>query len=561
MRSRLVSSHSLLSRLLVVALGVLLLGGTTLLVLDSDQETGAAAAAPSRVCVGGAGCFDTVQAGLDAAADGATVTIGAGSFAGGVAITRDVTIQGAGAGATSIAGGGPVVMIGSASTSPHVRIRGVTITGGLATGNPHGDQCGPDVPTCGPGYADATALGGGVEEFAGSVVRIEDSAVIGNRATPDHTAASVKATCPGDVPCVASFADGAGIDAWGTMTLLHSRVTDNHAAAAQSNGGGIVVENGGAMSILDSRVVGNTASAAAPTGRFASGGGVFVDGGGALTIRGGRVSDNEVGLANTFPSPYPRQDGGINDNNALGGGVFLADGSSAELRYTDLIGNRTTVMTPRGEPFGGDAALCACGEVLLVLDHVTIANNVLTVTTAGTADQGPSGGIVEADGPATITHTRIVDNHTRMATPHGDAWALSTVLFFYFGGSPTPTMSDSVISGNTVTAIAPEGEGKVEGVGLTDNGPLQLRRVRVTRNTGTVRAATGYAHGGGIWNGSSFAGSDSALTLNRTLVAGNVLRSTADLPLQGAGIYTPGFPVPRTHSRIVRNVPDQCVGC
>src|SRR4029079_17991082 len=78
-----------------------------------------------------------------------------------------------------------------------------------------------------------------------------------------------------------------------------------------------------------------------------------------------------------------------------------------------------------------------------------------------------------------------VDNHTRMNTPHGDAWALSTVLFFYFGGSPTPTISDSVISGNTVTVIAPEGEGKIEGVGLTNNGPLLLTRVQVTDNTGT----------------------------------------------------------------------------
>ena len=528
--------------------------------LSSTQGSGAAAA-PSRVCVGGPGCFDTVQAGLDAAAEGGTVRIGAGSFAGGVTITRDVTIRGAGAAATSITGGGPVVTIGSDTTSPRVSIRGVTITGGLATGNPHGDQCAPDVPICGPGYAAATARGGGIEAFAGSVVRIEDSAVSGNRAAPDHTTASVKATCPGDVPCVASFANAAGIDVWGTMTLLRTRVSDNHAAAAQSNGGGILVGAGARMTILDSRVTGNSADAVAPSGRFATGGGIFVDGGGSLTIRGSRVDENVASLANTFPSPYPRQDGAINDNNVVGGGVFLTDGSTADLHHTTLNGNRVTATTPHGAPFGGDPALCSCGDVPLVLDHVTISHNLLDMRIASTAGQGPSAGIVEADGPATITHTRIVDNHTRMNTPHGDAWALSTVLFFYFGGSPTPTISDSVISGNTVTVIAPEGEGKIEGVGLTNNGPLLLTRVQVTDNTGTVRAPAGSAHGGGIWNGSSFAGPDSTLTLDHTLIAGNVLRSTADLPLQGAGIYTPGFTVTRTHSPIIHNAPDQCFGC
>jgi hypothetical protein len=146
-------------------------------------------------------------------------------------------------------------------------------------------------------------------------------------------------------------------------------------------------------------------------------------------------------------------------------------------------------------------------------------------------------------------------------TPTGDAWALSTVVFFYFGGSPTPTMSDSVIRANTVTVIAPAGVGKIEGVGLTNNGPLVLRRVRIEANVGTVRAKDGLAHGGGIWNGSSFAGPDSSLTLDHSRINGNVLRSTSALPLRGAGIYTPGFTVTQTHSRIFANRPEQCVGC
>lgn len=554
------TTHTLFNRRLPAALAAVLIGGTTPWVLACTPDTGSEAA-PRTVCIGGPHCFDTLQAALDAVPDGGTVDVGAGSFTGGATVTHDAIIEGAGAATTFITGGGPVLTIGSDTTSPQVTIRGITITGGLATGNPHGDHCGPDVPTCGPGYAAATAIGGGVEAFAGSVVRIEDSTISGNRATPDHTASSIKATCSDDVPCVVSFAEGAGVDTWGTMTLLRTRVTDNHAAAAQSNGGGIFVEEGAQMTILDSDVTGNSADAVAPTGRFASGGGIFVDAGGALTIRGSRVSANVTSLTNSFHQPYPRHDDATNDNNAVGGGIFLTDGSTAELHDTALIGNHTTVTTPHGEPFGADAALCSCGDVALVLDHVTVARNSLDLTIASTADQGPSAGIIEADGPATITHTRIVDNHTTMTTPTGDAWALSTVVFFYFGGSPTPTMSDSLISGNTVTVIAPKGSGRIEGVGLTNNGPLVLRHVRIQGNIGTIRAPKGLAHGGGIWNGSSFAGPSSTLTLDHTLITGNIVRSAADLPLQGAGIYTPGFPVTQNDSRIVHNRPDQCVGC
>jgi hypothetical protein len=87
-------------------------------------------------------------------------------------------------------------------------------------------------------------------------------------------------------------------------------------------------------------------------------------------------------------------------------------------------------------------------------------------------------------------------------------------------------------------------------------------RTRLSAPTATAGVATATARPLECWNGASFAGPDSTLTLDHTLVAArNVVRSTADLPLQGAGIYTPGFPVTRTASRIIQNIPDQCLGC
>ena len=65
----------------------------------------ASAVAAATLCVGGSGCFSTIQAAVDAAHDGDTIRIAPGTFAGGVAIDVSVDIRGAGAGATIISGG------------------------------------------------------------------------------------------------------------------------------------------------------------------------------------------------------------------------------------------------------------------------------------------------------------------------------------------------------------------------------------------------------------------------------------------------------------------------
>src|SRR4029453_4662124 len=102
----------------VAALGGLLTAGCL---------SGAANGASSGVCVGtGAGCVRTIQAGLDAAHDGDTITVEAGTFDGGVRIEKSVKLIGAGAAATIVKGGGPVVTVGSrtAQRSPAVSIAG-----------------------------------------------------------------------------------------------------------------------------------------------------------------------------------------------------------------------------------------------------------------------------------------------------------------------------------------------------------------------------------------------------------------------------------------------------
>ena len=339
------------------------------------------ASKPATLCVGKEpGCYSSLQPAVDAAGDGATIQVRAGTWAGGVTVTKSLTLTGAGNAVVS--GGGPVLTIGSTTSTPTVRISNLTFTGGVTHGNPQAPSCGPDVPRCGPGYPSATALGGGIEAFPGTSVTISNSVVTGNVATPALSVPSVKAVCPGNVPCPASFGDAAGIDNWGTMTLENTTVSDNHASAVQSNGGGIVAESGSSLTLRNSTVTGNTAAAVAPSGRFASGGGIFVDGDATLVVENSRVNGNGASLTNSLAHPYPNQDGNDDQANAIGGGIQLADGATASIRNSHLDGNTVTVDAPLGEPFGADAAICACGEVSLTIENSTVTGNSVTVNVA-----------------------------------------------------------------------------------------------------------------------------------------------------------------------------------
>ena len=149
----------------------------------------------ATLCVGsGHGCYPTIQAAVNAAQDGDTITVGPGTFAGGVTITTSVRLQGAGPAATVIRGGGPVLTIGTfgAPAEPTVSISGVTITGGVTRSSPE------SVPFF--GVDGVWAAGGGVDippdasESSGATVTISDSVITGNHADPS-------ATIPSGIPC------------------------------------------------------------------------------------------------------------------------------------------------------------------------------------------------------------------------------------------------------------------------------------------------------------------------------------------------------------------------
>lgn len=76
------------------------------LLLVALLGAGRASAATLTVCPSGC-AFSQIAPALAAAGNGDTIAIGAGSYAGGFTIAKNVRLVGAGAGVTTINGGGP----------------------------------------------------------------------------------------------------------------------------------------------------------------------------------------------------------------------------------------------------------------------------------------------------------------------------------------------------------------------------------------------------------------------------------------------------------------------
>ena len=522
------------------------------------------------VCIGSGDstCFGTLAAAVAAAHDGDTVTVRAGTVAGGVTIDKSITLAGAGMRASVIRGGGPVLTIGTSSATKTltVSIRDLTVTGGYSRTDRTG-ACGPDIPECGPGYQKATALGGGIEilprtgGLPGAKVAITNTVVTGNRVAPTTTVPSVGAVCP-DGPCPASQAAGGGIDNWGTLTLTDSVVSDNQAAGeltAQADGGGIADEASARLTLIGSSVTGNTASAA-PNGRFADGGGIFVDHDGTLTVRHSVIDGNTASLISRYPAS-------VGDSHASSGGVVVQPGGRATIDHTSISANRVSVTDPNGPPTGFDPGICVCDSTTaLTLTDSQVNGNHLVVNVK-TSVEGGSGGGLEADGNAVITRTEVKGNTVMVTSDAGVAAAVAVVNIFFDGTSDQAVMRDSTISGNQVMATSRTGMAVVRGAGLANTGPLLLSNVTITGNRATATAPRGWVRGGGVFNSAVFTGPafppppSPLLVVHGGTISHNILRVGDGAIASGGGIYSEGFHAQADTGVVTANTPDDCVGC
>jgi hypothetical protein len=528
-----------------------------------------ASAATLNVCPHGC-AYSQVAAAVAAAGNGDTVNIAAGTYHGGLAIDKSLTLNGAGARQTTIRGGGPVITVGTynAAVEPTVAIRGVTITGGVTGTSPE------SIPFL--GVDGAWGAGGGVEIppnatlSGGATVTISNSAITGNRVDPTSSVAGFP--CPGLFPpsgqCPFAPAFGGGIDSWGTLTLLNSTISDNSAGstsglASDADGGGIYSDQG-SLTLLNTTVSGNQAIAHSPNGRYAEGGGInvttqeFGEGGGndALTVKDSVITDNTAALTSGLPSFFGGQFQNLNANS---GGIVVGPGIPATVDNTSMTDNSAIAHDPNGEPSAIDAAMHV-NDGPLIMSNSFIARNQAITDALTSADVGPAGSAIEADGGGTISNTAIIENYATMDTPNGAA-AVNGGLGV-FGNTSLLTIRNSTISRNTATALSTTGSASVQGAGVFNDGLLELINSRIAENSGTATAPAGEAQGGGVWNGDEFTGPPVQLTLQNTAIIRNSLTASPGLMVQGAGLFTtPPATTTLTHALIAHNTPDQCFGC
>lgn len=507
-------------------------------VVRSDAKT---------LCVGGRGCFPTIQLAIDAAHDGDTVTIGPGTFAGGVTIAKSITVVGAGAGRTIVKGYGPVVSIGDSQEVKRVvvTVRGITVTGGLGVGQPGGVLIGEVDPT-----------------KAETVVTIVDCVITRNRAVPNPKLARAEGN--------PTAANGGGIVNVGQLTLLRTTVSNNvvgGGTTVEARGGGIWNATGsgpGSLTIRDSRIVRNTAIVTARRSQRAEGGGIEAQDGPTLTITGSVISGNRA-ILDTHAPPGSADPSGPGVY-AAAGGIQIGGGGKATIAGTRITGNVASAIDPEGNPIAFASAILVSGpRERLVIRDTTITGNrteadILQEDAPGNNVNCCTGDVVEIDGAGSVTRTTIARNTNIARVQRGTAVLVGTVAAFGRDRAPL-VIADSVIEGNAGLLVNANGIAWADGGGLWDiGGWVVLRSTRVSGNTLTATGKTGHARGGGLYNG-VFGDANGRLTLGAgTLVTGNVLHGSPGIKLEGGGVYA-ATSVKITGARIVGNKPNECRGC
>jgi hypothetical protein len=504
-----------------------------------------------------AGCFKLLQAALDHAHTGDTIRIGRGTFAGGVHVERSVTLQGSGARATRIQGGGPVLTIGpgAGSAPPSVTISGVTISGGSTTSSVQGGE-----------VQAYRAYGGGVlipqrGEDLGATVRVVSSVVEGNVAVPKSVYPSPSgAQCPdGDCP----FAQGAGggIYNGGRLTLEDTVVTGNRAGsvagrkavASDAQGGGIY--STGPLVLKSSRVVDNESHTRPPNGRYAEGAGIFALTGG-LTLRDSTVARNRAWLDSDWPSSVGQ--------GALAGGVFV-DGAFvqdsehvASITRSRIEDNRTVATSSAGNATAFAGGVQGNGQVTIT-DSVLASNSVVARVADGvpaTASADSAGAILNVG--AVLSDTRITNNSVTASAPSGTAITGAAGLWAW--ADDPIELRHSVVSGNEVTSVGHEVTSR--GAGIVNVDALTLTASKVTGNVMRARGHEGQAAGGGLFNAQIPDSADyvPVLTLTDTVISQNRIGAPAGVDRRGGGLFT-DHPFARHRVQIRDNQPDNCAGC
>jgi hypothetical protein len=524
--------------------------GCALLGLVLLLAIGTATASARTVCAGGPHCPRSLPQAVAAAHPGDTIKLAAGTYHGGIHIEKSIRLIGARPSKTKISGGGPVITVGRfmGTHPPRVTIEKLTIENGRTHGT------------------GIEALGGGVYippakgYKPGARVTMSEVSVVDNVAKPTRSGGPLPGqakewpACPGG-PCRFAIAAGGGVDSWGSLTIIRSAVDHNLVGghASDADGGGIA-SNLGALRIEASEIDGNRAVATWSKSRFAEGGGVFVNSG-SLSISRSTISKNIAELKSKlggFAGKTPVE------MNANSGGVHVGDGVPTTISFTSISENTVEATDPAAAPSGFDSAMLM-GDAPLSLNGVVFTGNHAVTSAAGT-EGGPSGTALEVDGGGKLVNVDLEGNTSRVTAVHGSAAVGAALAIFNFNKDARPTtIRSSTITGNQSSATSATGIAEVFGAGILNDSLLTLEGVQVSANHALANGTSGFARGGGIWNGHDISGPPVKLTVAGSTVTENTVSGDAGIKQVGGGIFS-SAPLSITSSNLSANTPEDCSG-
>jgi predicted outer membrane repeat protein len=386
--------------------------------------SGATAARPTCLVVGGGGSYRTLQAAVDAASAGATLKV-KGTCYGDTLLLKNLTIVGQSDpgfgpatlnGANSAANTGSVVLVYQSATT----ISGLTIVGGFSReGGGIQNLRGSLTLT------NSTVRGNRAEWAGGGILNAEASATISNSTVSANTAEGNTA---------AKY--GGGIYNSGSLTLNNSTVTGNKSG---QRGGGIF--NGGgsfpSVTLNNSTVTANTTTS--------WGGGIYNGGGshGSVTLNSSTLTGNKAewgGGIYTSSSPTDVGSASVRrtleagdsvtlNNSTVSGNAAGSKGGGIDNSGSPLVLSSSTVTANKAGSEGG--GILNTTSSLGVEGSAALTNSTVTANTA--SDGGGIsnyGGALALNGSASVSENTayehgggIYNNATGGATiTHGSGW-------------------------------------------------------------------------------------------------------------------------------------------
>lgn len=366
------------------------------LLLSLVGQAGVTRAATFTVCASGCD-YTTVQAAVNGASAGDTISLAAETFAETVTVDRDLTIQGAGTAASVIDGGaaGTVLTVQAGTT---VTLTSLTIRNGRTTGN-----------------------GGGI---------LNDGTLVASNLLVTANVAATNAV-----------SSGGGIYSTGSLTLTDSTVSGNE---AQAGGGGIDVLGASATAQIDNVTITNNAVHEGTTD-FRGGGGIKVGGGQATISRsdiGGNTTQFTGGGVAVLGSgaTVTISDSWVHGNTSrLGGGIVSEQYGHLSISGSTISGNTAT---------GGATAI---GGGILAQAPVSIENSTVAGNTAQSSGTNDTGGGILAQSTVTLDSVTVVGNAADNAGGIGSySGATTTVTDAILAGNSASAAANGNDCGGTL---------------------------------------------------------------------------------------------------------------